>query len=229
MDIHKPKPWHGLREFLKEYAIIVLGVLTALGAEQAAEAINEAHRARAAEIRVRQEAARTMALAEERAATTPCVAAEVAKVRTFLTAADGALPDVPPLRTPPFRPSFTAEWDSALATGLHEHFDGRERAFLPTVSSEARLMRETQVRERELWQRLATLEHYPRRLDPATRESLLQTLTLAGKLNADLGGLSQQIVTNAQSAGLAPLQRDPDGSPVTHIAELRAHGCQPWP
>jgi hypothetical protein len=37
MDIHKPKPWHGLREFLKEYAIIVVGVLTALAGEQAVD------------------------------------------------------------------------------------------------------------------------------------------------------------------------------------------------
>jgi hypothetical protein len=37
MDIHKPKPWHGWREFLKEYLIIVVGVLTALAAEQFAE------------------------------------------------------------------------------------------------------------------------------------------------------------------------------------------------
>jgi hypothetical protein len=37
MDIHKPKPWHGLREFLKEYAIIFVGVLTALAAEQVVE------------------------------------------------------------------------------------------------------------------------------------------------------------------------------------------------
>jgi len=37
MDLHKPKPWHGLREFLKEYVIIVVGVLTALGGEQAVE------------------------------------------------------------------------------------------------------------------------------------------------------------------------------------------------
>lgn len=51
MDIHKPKPWHGLREFLKEYGIIVLGVLTALGLEQAVEA---AHRA--AEVREAREA-----------------------------------------------------------------------------------------------------------------------------------------------------------------------------
>lgn len=37
MDIHKPKPWHNVREFLKEYLIIVIGVLTALGAEQTVE------------------------------------------------------------------------------------------------------------------------------------------------------------------------------------------------
>ncbi|THD65263.1 hypothetical protein [Phenylobacterium sp.] len=50
MEIHKPKPWHGVREFLKEYLIIVVGVLTALGAEQVAELAHQAaevHEARA--------------------------------------------------------------------------------------------------------------------------------------------------------------------------------------
>ena len=41
MDIHRPKPWHGLREFLREYAVIVVGVLTALALEQAVEALRE--------------------------------------------------------------------------------------------------------------------------------------------------------------------------------------------
>ena len=41
MDIHKPKPFHNGREFLKEYGIIVLGVLTALGLEQAIESWHE--------------------------------------------------------------------------------------------------------------------------------------------------------------------------------------------
>ena len=49
MDIHKPKPWHGLREFLKEYVIIVVGVLTALGAEQAVEWLHWRHLAVEAE------------------------------------------------------------------------------------------------------------------------------------------------------------------------------------
>jgi hypothetical protein len=54
VDIHKPKPWRGFREFLKEYAIIVVGVLTALGAEQAVE---WAHRG--AEVREAREALHT--------------------------------------------------------------------------------------------------------------------------------------------------------------------------
>jgi len=37
MDIHKPKPIHNFREFLKEVGTIVLGVCIALAAEQAVE------------------------------------------------------------------------------------------------------------------------------------------------------------------------------------------------
>lgn len=37
MDIHKPKPWRGGPEFLKEIGTIVIGVLIALGGEQAVE------------------------------------------------------------------------------------------------------------------------------------------------------------------------------------------------
>ena len=55
MDIHKPKPWHSLREFLKEYAIIVVGVLTALAAEQAVVRLEWAHKVRAAEDAMRTE------------------------------------------------------------------------------------------------------------------------------------------------------------------------------
>jgi hypothetical protein len=35
MHIHKPKPLHGIREFLSEIGVIVVGVLIALGLEQA--------------------------------------------------------------------------------------------------------------------------------------------------------------------------------------------------
>lgn len=38
MEVEKTGPWHGFRAFLKEYAIIVVGVLTALAAGQSVEA-----------------------------------------------------------------------------------------------------------------------------------------------------------------------------------------------
>jgi len=55
MDIHKPKPWRGWREFLKEYVIIVAGVLTALAGEQAVESFHRAEQARFAERAMRLE------------------------------------------------------------------------------------------------------------------------------------------------------------------------------
>ena len=48
MDVHKPKLVHNWREFLKEYGIIVLGVLTALLAEQAVQSIDWSHKVDAA-------------------------------------------------------------------------------------------------------------------------------------------------------------------------------------
>jgi hypothetical protein len=40
MDVHKPKRWHGWREFAKEVGTIVLGVLIAIGLEQTVEALH---------------------------------------------------------------------------------------------------------------------------------------------------------------------------------------------
>jgi hypothetical protein len=43
VEVHHPKPWHGWREFAKEIGTIVIGVLIALAAEQAVEALHQRH------------------------------------------------------------------------------------------------------------------------------------------------------------------------------------------
>lgn len=55
MEIHTPRAWHGWREFLKEYFIIVVGVLTALVAEQAVESLRWAERTRETKEHLRAE------------------------------------------------------------------------------------------------------------------------------------------------------------------------------
>ena len=57
MDIHKPKAWHGFREFLKEYLIIVVGVLTALAAEQTVEWLHRQEEVNGARAALHQEIA----------------------------------------------------------------------------------------------------------------------------------------------------------------------------
>jgi len=55
VEIHKPKPVHSWREFLKEYAIIVLGVLTALAAEQVVESLRHSADVREMTQKLREE------------------------------------------------------------------------------------------------------------------------------------------------------------------------------
>jgi len=64
MDIHKPKPWHGVREFLKEFGVIVLGVLVALGAEQTVEWLHRQGEVREAREALRAEIGDDMSWAE---------------------------------------------------------------------------------------------------------------------------------------------------------------------
>jgi hypothetical protein len=49
MEIHKPKAPHNVREFVIEIAVIVLGVLIALGAEQLVQMVEWRHKIEAAE------------------------------------------------------------------------------------------------------------------------------------------------------------------------------------
>jgi hypothetical protein len=58
MDIHKPKPWRGVREFLKEIGTIVIGVLIALGAEQAVETFHKSQELHETRDALRDEIAR---------------------------------------------------------------------------------------------------------------------------------------------------------------------------
>ena len=58
MDIHRPKPIRHWREFVGEVGIVVLGVLIALGAEQAVSALEWRHKAAVAERSMRVELSR---------------------------------------------------------------------------------------------------------------------------------------------------------------------------
>src|SRR3954463_8469816 len=113
MDIHKAKPWRGVRDFLKEYLIIVIGVLTALGAEQVAEALHWKHQVADGEAELKEPFAREVSNAAMRAAQGRCVTVRLAELSAMLQqAADvGRLPPLAPLGHPAHPPWTVQTWE----------------------------------------------------------------------------------------------------------------------
>ena len=70
MHIHKPKPLHGLREFLSEISVIVVGILIALALEQTVEALHW-RQVRQAEVRLRADLEYDVGFARRRPAVWP--------------------------------------------------------------------------------------------------------------------------------------------------------------
>src|SRR6266702_3295649 len=89
MEIHKPKPWHNWREFMKELGTIALGVCVALAAEQAVETLHD--RAKAAEARasIREEIEGNISMISLRDATEACIGKRLDEVNGLIAASSG--------------------------------------------------------------------------------------------------------------------------------------------
>src|SRR5579862_7150727 len=119
MDIHKPKPWHSAREFLKEYVIIVVGVLTALGAEAVVQNLHEQRLSAEARDAVRAEINLDLANLKRRALKQPCVDRRIAEMSDFIAKAEAGQPFSRPLTigVPGRLTAYTERWDAATAGG----------------------------------------------------------------------------------------------------------------
>ena len=84
MDIHKPKPWHGWPEFVKEIGTIVIGVLIALGAEQLVEAAHWSQKVHDAQARLKHELSALDSYAFERDQVDGCLDRRLSDLRTGL-------------------------------------------------------------------------------------------------------------------------------------------------
>jgi hypothetical protein len=84
MHIDKPHPMHSWGEFLKEYGIIVLGVLTALALEQLVNGVHQGQAARAATDSIRAEIQADISTIAIRNQNEPCVTRRLDEVAAAL-------------------------------------------------------------------------------------------------------------------------------------------------
>jgi hypothetical protein len=141
MDIHKPKPWHGWREFLKEYGIIVLGVLTALAAEQVVENLHWQERTRTTNETLRENLKLASGPVQAALILEPCDEDVLGRLeRSLVAPSDEWRPpflirsgaDSEVFSSPVFMLE-SEEWRNAQADGTANHFPSRTQALYAIV------------------------------------------------------------------------------------------------
>jgi hypothetical protein len=112
MEIHRPKPWQGARELLKEVGIIVVGVLIALGGEQIVQSFDRRIEANEARQMLRSEMASNAGDASVGLAQQPCLNALFDR---FVAWANGG-PHVPTAKSGMFfYEPHTSAWEAVKA------------------------------------------------------------------------------------------------------------------
>ena len=190
MDIHKPKPWHGLREFLKEIGTIVIGVLIALGAEQAVEWLHWRHEVAVAREAIAFDLKALVGSAAAQDEHTPCtgrhlqeIAAVINQAQTTKRLAPMGWNGAPP------QGAWTLRSWSALNSGQTlAHFPNREQIILAGLDSKLQRMRALSDSELDDWSTLGILTGPGRPIsDPeiaAARVAFTHAIRDAGYLRA---------------------------------------------
>jgi len=181
VEIHKPKLWQGWREFLKEYGIIVLGVLTALVAEQAVEALHHREIVARGEDALRDNFARFV---EFRVATdreTACMAARATEIRSILKAAEKTrrLGRIGPIPQPVPLPWQVDTWEAMVASGSAPYLPQDKVVLYSRIAMSAVDLYSAATHEWEEWHALESLSGPPRALSEAEEAQIRDILARA--------------------------------------------------
>lgn len=159
MDIHKPKPVHGWREFVSEIAVIVTGICIALVGEQIVEKIHEHIVAGEAREQVEKEMATDLAVLTNRTRSEPCIKNRIDELDRTLAAAGTAAYVAPTwVGKPSGWDNQTARWQAASQSGRMALLPAYEQGMISFIYSEIAALQAAQADEPEQWSHLAALQ-----------------------------------------------------------------------
>jgi hypothetical protein len=216
MHFHLPKPLHGWREFVGEVAIIVLGVLIALGAEQLVEIEHWRHAVRDTDQRMRHDLGYDLAIAYERPAIDPCLRPRLAQLRDELLTGGPNWPGsrarfandlyksgFPSVYRTPDRPWVEASWLTALNSDVLSHFEPARVQQLASLFDEVTALEQTQSEEVDTATTLGDLA-FAGPITPAERRANLKVVAKLDALDARMLFEAHVLLNDSRLAGLAP-------------------------
>ena len=151
MHTHKPKPLHGVREFVSEISVIVVGILIVLALEQTVEFLHWRHKVEQAEVRLRGDLRYDITFATQFAILEPCAEAYLDRMQTNLVKHDTA----ELARLYEFGPPFirgawlSVAWESAVASQIGDNIENDRFQAYSEAFRGANLLRDAQVRLRD--------------------------------------------------------------------------------
>jgi hypothetical protein len=214
MDIHKPKPWHGVHELLKEIGIIVIGVLIALGAEQSVEWLHWRERATHAETAMRQDVNDVLDGMMERIEIQPCLDRRLVAMRDRLIASGPQWAPMSPFITsgPPAGSTYatyahpmhtwpTASWLNAVASTAATHLPDARLTHYADIFARAEREEADQTTEHEQSSQLNVLGS-PLTLTPDQKIDFLRLIEAERGRNRLMGYESRNGLRHFQALGL---------------------------
>jgi len=160
MDIHKPKPWHGGRELLKEVGTIVIGVLIALAAEQTVEMLRWRQAVGAGRETLHKEIAFDNGYLRDRITIAPCMDRRLSALTALVAdAAAGKPPNGPdgPRPMVPGRLTLVSAWNAEQASQTVTHFPRDELTKLGSYYDLLQSVRAWIEQENDAWASLGAL------------------------------------------------------------------------
>jgi hypothetical protein len=209
VDIHKPKAWRGWREFLKEYGIIVLSVLTALAAEQAVEHVRETQHAYEARDNIRAELAANLGYILLRSSVETCVSVRLDEVDGLLQAGAKGQPLPEPIWIghPIHYPMRDSQYRAAAQAGRLSLLPTTEQGDYARIYASLAEYGEASKAEMDAWASLRILERRPV-YSPVMDFGLRTAAQQARQARWNMEILSSSIQRNADQLGVRPARID---------------------
>jgi hypothetical protein len=212
MEVHTPKPIRNWREFLKEYAIIVIGVLTALAAEQTAEWLHWRQQVEDARTVIASETAFNLEGAISRMRTLSCIEQRLDALAIILdeAARTGNLPPVGTVGQAPRHQWHSGAWESVVASQTAAHFPPQQLAGLGTLYKNVDRLNEYAVPDTLGWADLYAMVGPGRKLDAASEAALRTAISRQRNTSRIMATVSTSLVAQARAMNLPFTKADLD-------------------
>ncbi len=206
MHIHLPKPLHGWREFAGEVGIIVIGVLIALGAEQAVEALHHHRLADETRAAVTDEINNDLANLKLRATAESCIARRLSELHAIVDewGRTGTFKTPLWVSQAPVLTVDLPHYEAASSAGDLALLPSEEQYRIGVIAAKLRSFQKFQETEFETWPDLRMLQSGASALSANDRTAIRQALQRAAVLDYGVRLLITQVLPRASGYGFKP-------------------------